>query len=53
LVSGELGLSKESKHGPTFREYLIASGLRTEEQYAEFEQKIFAKVWNLPFTCGK
>ena len=40
---------EESKHGLTFREYLIRSGLRTEEQYATFEQKIFAKVWNLPF----
>jgi acyl-[acyl-carrier-protein] desaturase len=40
---------EESKHGLTFREYLVRSGLRTEEQYAEFEQKILAKVWNLPF----
>jgi len=40
---------EESKHGLTFREYLIRSGLRSEDQYAEFEQKILAKVWNLPF----
>lgn len=40
---------EESKHGLTFREYLIRSGLRTEEQYTQFEQQIFAKVWNLPF----
>lgn len=40
---------EESKHGLIFREYLIRSGLRTLEQYAEFEQKIFTKVWNLPF----
>jgi acyl-[acyl-carrier-protein] desaturase len=40
---------EESKHGLTFREYLIRSGLRTEEQYAEFEKHIFTKVWNLPF----
>ena len=40
---------EESKHGLTFREYLIRSGLRTEKQYAEFEEQIFAKVWNLPF----
>jgi acyl-[acyl-carrier-protein] desaturase len=40
---------EESKHGLTFREYLIRSGLRTEAEYAEFEQQIFAKVWNLPF----
>ena len=40
---------EESKHGLCFREYLIQSGLRSPAQYAEFEQKIFAKVWNLPF----
>ena len=40
---------EESKHGLCFREYLIRSGLRSPTQYAEFEQKIFAKVWNLPF----
>ncbi|MBG1261234.1 acyl-ACP desaturase [Nostoc commune] len=40
---------EESKHGLTFREYLIRSGQRTEEQYADFEQQIFAQVWNLPF----
>lgn len=40
---------EESKHGLSFREYLIRSGLRTPEQYAEFEQKIFAQAWNLPF----
>lgn len=44
---------EESKHGLTFREYLIRSGLRTEEQYAEFEQKILAKVWNLPFKTRR
>jgi acyl-[acyl-carrier-protein] desaturase len=40
---------EESKHGLSFREYLIRSGLRTPEQYADFEQKIFTKVWDLPF----
>ncbi|KJH69465.1 acyl-ACP desaturase [Aliterella atlantica] len=40
---------EESKHGLTFREYLIRSGQRTEEQYADFEQQIFAQVWKLPF----
>lgn len=40
---------EESKHGLSFREYLIRSGLRTPEQYDAFEQKIFSKVWNLPF----
>jgi acyl-[acyl-carrier-protein] desaturase len=40
---------EESKHGLAFREYLIRSGLRTEEEYARFEDQIFSKVWQLPF----
>lgn len=40
---------EESKHALTFREYLIRSGLRTEKQYEDFENRIFAKIWNLPF----
>ena len=44
---------EESKHGLIFREYLVRSGLRTEEQYLEYEDKIFAKVWNLPFQTRR
>jgi acyl-[acyl-carrier-protein] desaturase len=44
---------EESKHALTYREYLIRSGLRTEEQYADFEQKIFGKVWKLPFQTRR
>lgn len=44
---------EESKHALVFREYLIRSGLRTEEQYAEYEKKIFSKVWNLPFSTRR
>jgi acyl-[acyl-carrier-protein] desaturase len=44
---------EESKHGLTFREYLIQSGLRTPEQYAAYEEKIFSKVWNLPFKTRR
>lgn len=40
---------EESKHGLAFREYLIQSGLRTQEQYDAFEDKIFSVVWTLPF----
>jgi acyl-[acyl-carrier-protein] desaturase len=40
---------EESKHALAYREYLIRSGLRTEEQYNDFEDKIFGKVWKLPF----
>lgn len=44
---------EESKHALAYREYLIRSGLRTEEQYADFEQKIFGKVWKLPFQTRR
>ena len=40
---------EESKHGLVFREYLVRSGLRTEEQVQQFEDQIFSKVWTLPF----
>jgi acyl-[acyl-carrier-protein] desaturase len=40
---------EESKHGLVFREYLTRSGLRTEEEITRFEDKIFSKVWTLPF----
>jgi acyl-[acyl-carrier-protein] desaturase len=44
---------EESKHALTFREYLVQSGLRTAEQYEAFEQKVTAKVWNLPFRTRR
>jgi acyl-[acyl-carrier-protein] desaturase len=40
---------EESKHALTFRNYLLHSGLRSEEQYQAFEDRILARVWNLPF----
>lgn len=40
---------EESKHGLVFREYLVRSGLRTEEQVQAFEDQIFSKVWTLPY----
>ena len=44
---------EESKHGLSFREYLIQSGLRTPEQYAQYEESIFSKVWKLPFATRR
>jgi len=44
---------EESKHALAYREYLIRSGLRTEEQYNAFEDKIFGKVWKLPFQTRR
>ncbi|HWQ36337.1 MAG TPA: acyl-ACP desaturase [Blastocatellia bacterium] len=44
---------EESKHALTYREYLVRSGLRTEEQYNAFEDKIFGKIWKLPFKTRR
>lgn len=41
---------EESKHALVYREYLIRSGLRTEEQYLEYEEKIQSKTWVNPAT---
>lgn len=39
---------EESKHALVFREYLIKSGLRTEDQYLDYEDQILAKRWISP-----
>jgi len=44
---------EESKHALTFREYLLRSGLRTLEQYMDFEEKILEKQWYLPFQTNR
>ncbi len=44
---------EESKHALVFREYLLRSGMRTQEQYAEFEAKVFSKRWTLPFQTRR
>lgn len=44
---------EESKHALIYREYLIRSGLRTEEQYQQFEDKVLGKVWKLPFATRR
>ena len=40
---------EESKHGLVFREYLTRSGMRSERQFAQFEDAVFARKWKLPF----
>ncbi len=40
---------EESKHSLCFRNYLTQSGLRTEQQYQDFEDKVLEKVWTKPF----
>lgn len=44
---------EESKHALVFREYLTRSGLRTEAEYADYEAKIMAKTWTLPFETRR
>lgn len=44
---------EESKHGLVFREYLTRSGLRSQEQFAAFEDQVFSKVWTLPFKTAR
>ncbi len=44
---------EESKHGLVFREYLTRSGMRSEAQFAQFEQTVFASKWKLPFTTRR
>jgi len=40
---------EESKHALSFRNYLTSSGLRTEEQYIDFEAEVLKKTWHKPF----
>lgn len=44
---------EESKHALTFREYLIRSGLRTEDQYMDYEEKVLRTVWTPLFETTR
>ena len=44
---------EESKHGLVLREYLTRSGLRSEAEFAAFEERVFSKVWRLPFQTRR
>jgi acyl-[acyl-carrier-protein] desaturase len=44
---------EESKHGLVLREYLTRAGLRSEAQFAAFEDRVFSKVWSLPFRTRR
>ena len=44
---------EESKHGLALREYLTRSGLRSEEQFAAFEDQLHTKVWTPPFPTRR
>lgn len=40
---------EESKHSLSFRNYLLRSGLRTEDEYLDFEEKVLKTKWTKPF----
>src|SRR5215472_1922572 len=39
---------EESKHSLALGDWLLRSGMRTEEQMADLEEKVFKWEWNLP-----
>lgn len=44
---------EESKHALVLTEYLMRSGKRTDEQMADFQNRIFEKTWELPFKTPR
>ena len=40
---------EESKHALVFREYLLRSGLRTLEQYMDYEEEVLRTEWKMPY----
>lgn len=61
MLRGAFGLSwfqtawsyEASRHGLVFREYLLRSGLRTQEQFDKFETDLFSRSWKLPFATQR
>ena len=45
--------AEKARHGLVFREYLIRSGMRTPDEFAAFEEKIFVREWRLPFATAR
>lgn len=44
---------EESKHALAFREYLLRSGLRTLDQYMDYEEKVLETEWQMPFSSNR
>jgi acyl-[acyl-carrier-protein] desaturase len=44
---------EESKHALVFREYLLRAGLRTLDQYMDYEENVLSKEWQMPFTSNR
>jgi acyl-[acyl-carrier-protein] desaturase len=40
---------EESRHGLAFREYLVRSGMRSEEAFDSFDEMLFSRSWTPPF----
>ena len=40
---------EESRHGLAFREYLLRSGMRSQEQFDSFDKMLFSRSWTPPF----
>lgn len=44
---------EESKHSMVLEEWLLRSGLRTDEQMADLQSDVFEHEWNLPHDCPR
>ena len=61
LLRGVFGLAwfqaawsgEEARHGLVFREYLLRSGLRTQQEVDELEAGVFARTWEAPFATRR
>ena len=40
---------EESKHSMVFGDWLLKSGMRSDEQMADMEREVFSHEWNLPY----
>jgi acyl-[acyl-carrier-protein] desaturase len=47
------GPTRNPKHGLVLREYLTRSGMRSEADVADFEDRLFAERWRLPFDTAR
>ena len=44
---------EESKHGLVFREYLTRSGMRSQQEFRDFEDAVFTVKWKPPFATRR
>src|SRR5580692_6992569 len=61
LLRGVFGLAwfqaawsgEEARHGLVFREYLLRSGLRTQQEVDQLEAGVFSRSWEAPFATRR